>query len=141
MEQHLLGEPLGNTTRLEVLEGPTGRRTWPDNVKGRIVAESFEPGARVADVARRHGMAAQHLSTWRRLARDGKIVVPVDGSMFARLEIAPQDEAVSEPPTDGFVEIVTGDITVRLPGDCTADRIADVVSALSARRRSSRRRR
>jgi transposase len=65
MEQHLLGEPQGNTTRLEVLEGPTGRRAWPDDVKGRIVAESFEPGARVADVARRHGMAAQHLSVAR----------------------------------------------------------------------------
>jgi len=134
MEQHLLGEPLGNTTRLEVLEGPTGRRTWPDDVKGQIVAESFEPGARVSEVARRHGMAAQHLSTWRRLARDGKIVVPMDGPMFARLEIAPQDEAVPEPPTDGFVEIDTGGITIRLSGTTPADRIADVVSALSARR-------
>jgi len=65
MEQHLLGEPQGNTTMLEVLEGPTGRRSWPDDLKGRIVAESFEPGARVADVARRHGMAAQHLSVAR----------------------------------------------------------------------------
>lgn len=134
MEQHLLDEPLDNTTRLEVLEGPTGRRSWPDDVKGRIVAESFEPGARVADVARRHGMAAQHLSTWRRLAREGKIVVPVDEPMFARLEIAPQDEAVPEPPTNGFVEIDTTGIIIRLPGDCTAARIADVVSALSAGR-------
>ena len=134
MEQHLLGEPLGNTNRLEVLEGPTGRRTWPDDVKGRIVAESFEPGARVSDVARRHGMAAQHLSTWRRLARDGKIVVPVDEPMFAHLEIAPQDEVASGSPTDGFVEIDTGGITIRLPIDCTADRIADVVTALSAGR-------
>jgi transposase len=65
MEQHLLGEPLGTTHRLEVLEGPTGRRTWPDDLKGRIVAESFEPGVRVIDVARRHGMAAQHLSVAR----------------------------------------------------------------------------
>ena len=134
MEQHLLGEPLGNTTRLEVLEGPTGRRTWPVDVKGRIVAESFEPGARVADVARRHGMAAQHLSTWRRLARDGKIVVPLDEPMFARLEIEPQDEAVPEPSTDGFVEIDTDGMTVRLSGTTPAGRIADVVSALSARR-------
>ena len=65
MEQHLLVEPQSNTIRLEVLEGPTGRRTWPDDVKGRIVGESFEPGVRVADVARRHGMAAQHLSVAR----------------------------------------------------------------------------
>ncbi len=134
MEQHLLGEPLGNTNRLEVLEGSTGRRSWPDDVKGRIVAESFEPGARVADVARRHGMAAQHLSTWRRLAREGKIVVPVDGPMFARLEITPQDEVASDSPSGDFVEIDIGDMTIRLPGDCAADRIADVVSALSDRR-------
>ena len=134
MEQHLLEEPLGNTNRLEVLEGPTGRRTWPDDVKGRIVAESFEPGARVVDVARRHGMAAQHLSTWRGLAREGKIVVPVDGPMFARLEIAPQDEVAPGSPLVGFVEINTGGMTIRLPGDCTAGRIADVVSALSAGR-------
>jgi len=70
--------------------------------------------------------------TWRRLAQDGKIVVPVDEPMFARLEIAPQDEAVPEPPTDGFVEIDTDGVTIRLPGTTPAGRIADVVSALSA---------
>jgi len=103
-------------------------------VKGRIVAESFEPGARVVDVVRRHGMGAQHLSTWRRLAREGKIVVPVDEPMFARLEIAPQDEVATGLPLSGFVEIDTAGIIIRLPGDCTVGRIADVVLALSARR-------
>jgi len=134
MEHHLLGEPLGNTNRLEVLEGPTGRRTWPDEVKGRIVAESFEPGARVSDVARRHGMAAQHLSTWRRLAREGKIVVPVDEPMFLCLEIVPRDEAARVSSPTGFVEIDTGGIIIRLSDTTPADRIADVVSALSTGR-------
>ena len=134
MEQHLLGEPQANVNRLEVLEGPTGRRTWPDEVKGRIVAETFEPGARVVDVALRHGMGAQHLSSWRRLAREGKIVVPVDGPMFARLEIAPQDEASPNSSPGDFVEIGMDGITIRWSGDCNADRIADVVSALSAGR-------
>ena len=64
----LLDEVRGSVTRMEVLEGPTGRRSWPDEVKARIVAESFEPGARVCDVAQRHGLAPQHLSTWRGLA-------------------------------------------------------------------------
>ncbi len=44
---HLLGEVRGCVSRVEVLEGPTGRRTWPDDLKARIVAESFEPGVRV----------------------------------------------------------------------------------------------
>jgi len=134
MDQHLLVEPAGTTNRLEFLEGPTGRRSWPDNVKGQIVAESFEAGVRVVDVARRHGIGAQHLSTWRRLAREGKIVVPVDEPMFARLEIAPPDEvALVSLPSD-FVEIDAGGITIRLSGTTPAGRIADVVSALSAGR-------
>ena len=61
---HLLGEVRGCVSRIEVLEGPTGRRLCPDDLKARIVAESFEPGARVRDVAQRHG--------WRRsISRPG----------------------------------------------------------------------
>jgi len=56
MEQHLLGETQSGTTRLEILEGPTGRRAWSAEVKGRIVAETLMPGAKVAEVARRHGL-------------------------------------------------------------------------------------
>lgn len=63
--------------RLEVLEGPSGRRTWSDDAKARIVMESYAPGAKVCDVARRHGMAPQHLSTWRGLAKKGKLVLPM----------------------------------------------------------------
>lgn len=131
MEQHLLGEPQGYTSRLEVLEGPTGRRNWPDDVKGRIVAETLVPGARVVDVAHRHGMVAQHLSTWRRLAREGRIVVPGDGLedslMFARVEVA---QETASAPTGGFVAIDFGEATIRLPGDSTARRIADIAHAL-----------
>jgi len=72
--------------------------------------------------------------TWRRLAREGKIVVPVDEPMFARLEIAPQVEEAPGSPLSGFVEIDTGGITIRLAGDSTAGWIADVVLALSAGR-------
>lgn len=34
----------GFAGRLEVIEKPTGRRSWPDAVKARIVRESFEAG-------------------------------------------------------------------------------------------------
>jgi len=131
MEQHLLGEAQSGMTRLEVLEGATGRRSWSAGLKGRIVAETLTPGAKVAEVARRHGMAAQHLSKWRRLAREGKIVVPGDGledvPMFASLEITPEKAPV---PSGGFVAIDFGEGTVRLPGDTPARRIADIAHAL-----------
>ena len=48
--------------RYEVVEPRRGNRRWPDDVKARIVAESFEPGVRVVDVARRHGVIANQLS-------------------------------------------------------------------------------
>ena len=131
MEQHLLGKAGLPTSRLEVLEGPTGRRNWPEEVKGRIVAETLMPGARVVDVARRHGMAAQHLSKWRRLAREGRIALPGDdfddGPMFACLEIAPEKAPV---PSGGFVAIDFGEASIRLPGDTPARRIADIAHAL-----------
>lgn len=57
---------------MEVLSGPTGRRRWPDEVKARIVAESFLPGARVGDVV------PSQLTTWRRLAREGRLALPWD---------------------------------------------------------------
>jgi transposase len=44
------------------LLGPVRRRRWSDEVKARIVAESFAPGAVVSDVARRHGLSPRHLS-------------------------------------------------------------------------------
>ncbi|MEM9147395.1 MAG: transposase, partial [Pseudomonadota bacterium] len=64
-DQHLLAEVRSIADRMSVLEGPTGRRSWLDKEKARIVLESFAPGARVDDVARRHRLTPQHLSTWR----------------------------------------------------------------------------
>ena len=39
---------------LEIISGVERRRRWSDADKLRIVAEADEPGARVAEVARRH---------------------------------------------------------------------------------------
>ena len=55
--------------QIEIVRRTRGYRRWPDEVKARIVAESFQPGVRVADVARRHGLASHQLSDWRRQAR------------------------------------------------------------------------
>lgn len=67
-------------SRIEILDGPTVRRDWPDDVKAWIVAETFLPGARVCDVAAKYALIATHLSTWRSLAREGQLVLPVSAA-------------------------------------------------------------
>ena len=130
-QQHLLGEVRSVSDRLEVLDGPTGRRSWPDDVKARIVAESYEPGARVCDVARRNGITPQHLSSWRGLARRGKLALPdEDGALFAALEI---EAEVMVRATDA-IEIVSGDVVIRVGADTSAIRIAEIAAALRGAR-------
>jgi transposase len=59
----------GTFRRIEVLTGPGRRRRWSVDQKARIVAETLEPGARVAEVARRWQLCSRQLFGWRRAAR------------------------------------------------------------------------
>ena len=68
---------------VELLAAPSAKRRWSDEAKGRMVAETLVVGVTVNEVARRHGVKANHLSSWRTLARKGKLVVPeVAGAEF-----------------------------------------------------------
>lgn len=120
--------------RLEVMAGPTGRRNWPEAVKARIVAESFEAGARVNDVARRHGVAPQQVTAWRRDARKGRLVLPVDeATPFAALVMEePPATAPAPSPSSppGTIDIEAGGVVVRLAGDAPAARVAAIAAAL-----------
>jgi len=127
--QHFLASPGGSSSRLEVLEGPTGRRSWPDEVKAAIVAESFEPGVKVSAVARRHGLTPQHLTGWRRLAREGRLVLPAAGEQsFAQLIVGEPSDTT--PVCSATISIETGGIVVRVPMDISAVRLADFVRVL-----------
>ncbi len=46
----------GEVSRLEVMEGPTGRRVWPRDLKAGIAAETLVTGVCVIDVVRRQGI-------------------------------------------------------------------------------------
>ena len=51
--------------RIEVITGQRRRRRWTAQEKARIVAESFEEGANISEVARRHGVVRGLLTVWR----------------------------------------------------------------------------
>ena len=56
MDGYLDGSTVGYAGRMEVIEGRSGRRLRSEAERARIAAESLAPGARVVDVARRHGV-------------------------------------------------------------------------------------
>ena len=127
----------GFAGHLEVIEGPSGRRSWPDDIKAQIVRESFEPGVRVSEVARRHRISPQHLTLWRRAAREGRLSSSgseekAKDAPFVPLAIdADQGEPASV--TSERVVIEVKGITVSLPGETAASRIVEIVLALDAR--------
>jgi transposase len=129
----------GRVERLDVLSGPTGRRSWPVDVKARIVAESFAPGVSVAAVARRHGLRPQHLSSWRSAARQGKLVLPLDEAAdFAALLVGEDKTAGAAEPTrsdaDGkTLEIEARGVILRLCASTPAARIGALVAVLGYR--------
>lgn len=127
---------------IEIVQRTRGYRRWPDDVKARIVAESFQPGARVADVARRHDLAAHQLSDWRRQAREGRLVLPADAMAripsdalpaFVPALVEPEDSggAMDADRPSGVITIeIGGDFVLRVPGDVPAERAAAVARAL-----------
>lgn len=80
--------------RFEVFTGAGRRRDWSAEDKARIVAESFEPGATVSAVARRHALSPQQLFTWRRQTREATDAVPA----FVPAVVAPEAAPASERP-------------------------------------------
>src|ERR1700750_1652978 len=55
----------GSYRRIEVITGQRRRRQWTAEEKARIVAESFEEGANISEVARSHGVVRGLLTVWR----------------------------------------------------------------------------
>lgn len=113
-------------------------RKWPDEVKARIVAQTLLPGATVNEVAQRHGIRASHVSSWRALARKGRLVLPApeEPVEFAALMIGSgEDRPAAGPVTDaGRPEIVVGAVVIRLEAGATVERIASVARALATGR-------
>ena len=116
------------------------RRRWSAEEKARVVRESLRPGERVGEVARRYGVSRWQLSTWRSLAREGKLagassaeavgVEPQPQPAFVALEV----DSATGPGPMGSVVIESREVTVRLDGAIEASRVVEIASALRGHR-------
>ncbi|WP_371933156.1 transposase [Bradyrhizobium sp. CCGUVB23] len=127
-------EPRG---RVDIQVGAGRRRRWSDAVKGRIVAESYVPGAVASEVARRHGLAPQHLFVWRKAARAGLLSLPAEDAPFfvpVVSELHPAAGAAAEAATRNAttISIEIGDAVVRAAAGVDPAWLRDVLRAVRA---------
>jgi transposase len=114
-----------NLTEATVLGPQKRNRRWDANEKARITAESFEPGANISAVARRHGVSPGLLHYWRRTVRDRAAMEPIS---FVPLEI---DDGAQAP--EGSLEIEFDGAHVVVRGAVDAGVLRVVCEALRQR--------
>jgi transposase len=82
-------KPSSNVETIEVLTQPEQRRRRSVEEKLAIVRETFEPGATVSGVARRHQVNANQVFAWRKLYQDGSL-----SAVSAGEQVVPASELV-----------------------------------------------
>jgi transposase len=136
--------------RFEVFTGAGKRREWPPEVKASIVAESFSGAETVCAVARRHGLAASQLFTWRRELRkqlaNQRLALPMapepaPSFVPAVIEVAPSSDAAPAVRRSrrrrsqaSAVELEIDGVAVKIARGADAGLIAAVIEALKATR-------
>ena len=121
-------------SRLEVIEGPTGRRNRSAAEKAKIAAESLVPGAEVATVARQHGVTRWQVYDWRRRLQRGRLSLPESlAATFAPLTLdeLPKTQA-SAVPVLVKLEIMVSDVVIRT--EVKVEHLAGVIQAMRASR-------
>lgn len=113
---HLDGSRGVGVSRLEVVEGPSGRRRHTKAERARIAAESMMPEVTVADTARKHGTTRWQIYDWRKQIRKGNLVVPESIAalpIFAELVVDDRATAAPVAAVGSDIEIVVGDVVIR----------------------------
>ena len=129
--------------RVEVLGGLERQRRWSQDDKARIVEETLAPGTKVTEVARRNGVAASVLFTWRRQARTAERVVPCFAPVQIAAAVGTGEENSKHPPEDdrrmpaarnGLIEIDLGNRRrIRVDAHVDPEALARVLDVLERR--------
>lgn len=125
----------GYAGRIDVVTGPSGRRRWPDHVKAEIVLESYRDGVSVAAVARKHGVSAPQLHSWRRAARDGVLAMPDDdilGLVPVVVEAGGGGSGQMPPDAPGTIVLEIDGVRVLVPTCFDPEHLSRIIAALRA---------
>ena len=128
----------GAYRRVELITGRRRRRRWTAEEKARIVAESFEEGANISEVARRHGVVRGLLTAWRRqVSRTvganaaGFVPVRIDPAGLPTAAHAhPTEMAPSGGPCRGRIEIEVCGARIRVEPGVDMATLLTVLSAV-----------
>jgi transposase len=102
--------------------------------KRSIVAETLVPGASVALVARRHGMNANLLFSWRRLHQRGLLEAHTRTPSAKWLPVISTTGATPAMTSEGRIEIERADgTTIRIVGVVEREALMMMLEALSLR--------
>jgi len=102
--------------RIEVITGTGRRRRWDAETKARLVAESFEPGCSVSELARRHDLSPSLLFLWRRQAAKNAESKVRGGPAFVPMVVAGDAPAAPVVTEACVVEVELGDVRIRIKG-------------------------
>ncbi|WP_243080208.1 IS66-like element accessory protein TnpA [Candidatus Rhodoblastus alkanivorans] len=117
--------------RMTLISGAERRRRWSDEDRARILAASFEPGAVIAEVARREDVCTSLVFKWRREMREA---VEADASGFAPVVIKPAPAAPCSSPSTNLgsavIEVELREARVRIHAGAPSSVIAAALKAL-----------
>ncbi|WP_139792893.1 transposase [Pseudophaeobacter leonis] len=111
-----------------------GKWNWPPELKDRIVAETLIEGETFKAVAKRYELIPSTVSDWRRMARQGKLVLPnLDGMNYVPVKIAASAPGAQPQPATSSspLDVIKGDVPVRFDAATLAARIAEIARALA----------
>ena len=127
--------------RLELFTGAGRRRSWSADEKAAIVSESEATRVSISAVARRHGLSASQLFTWRRQARCAPVSCSLeDGLRFVPALLTPEPRQPTSdkaeistrrgPVSCTGIEVELAGARVRIGSDAGVEAIAAVIRAL-----------
>ena len=117
--------------RMTLISGAERRRRWSEEDRARILAAISEPGAVIAEVARREDVCTSLVFKWRRELREA---VEADASGFAPVVIEPAAAAPSSSTSSNsasaVIEVELKEARVRIHAGAPSSAIAAALKAL-----------